>query len=201
MRSSILIVEDEWLIADSLQGDLESMGYQVVGIASSGEDAMAKAAEHKPDLILMDIVLKGKMDGVQTAVAIRDCCQIPVIYLTAYVDDQTLTRARETGSFGYLVKPVESYQLRPMIEMALAKHQLEKERETLLARLQTAQAHIKALQGTLPICASCKNIRDDDGYWQRVETYIQEHSEADFTHGICPDCLVKLYPELYQSKQ
>ena len=196
-QSRILIVEDEWLIADELQANLEDAGYAVAGIASSGKDAIALAAEQQPDLVLMDIVIKGESDGIETAVLMREQFNIPVIYLTAYVDKKTIQRARETGASSYVVKPAGIHQLVPMIEIVLSKAQVERNRDKLLQELQTAQEHIKILQGTLPICASCKKIRDDGGYWQQVETYIREHSEADFTHGICPDCLVKLYPEIY----
>jgi hypothetical protein len=73
---------------------------------------------------------------------------------------------------------------------------VEKERENLIAKLQDAVAKIKTLRGLLPICSSCKKIRDDKGYWNQIESYIRDHSEAEFTHGICPKCAKKLYPEL-----
>jgi PAS domain S-box-containing protein len=78
--------------------------------------------------------------------------------------------------------------------------QFEEERETLIAQLQNSLKEIKVLRGIIPICASCKKIRDDQGFWQQVEVYIHEHSEADFSHGICPDCTVKLYPEIFGKK-
>lgn len=81
------------------------------------------------------------------------------------------------------------------MEIGLYKAKLEEERERLIAELQDALATIKTLVGLIPMCASCKKIRDDEGYWQSVERYIEEHSYAEFSHGICPDCLRKLYPE------
>jgi hypothetical protein len=76
----------------------------------------------------------------------------------------------------------------------------EEERERLIAELQEALAKIKTLRGLIPICASCKNVRDDQGYWQQVEVYIRDHSEAEFSHGLCPDCARQLYPEFYQDE-
>lgn len=195
-QSKILIVEDEWLIADVMQDGLEYAGYTVVGIASSGKDAVALAATQQPDLVLMDIMLKGDIDGTETAVLIHDQFNIPVIYLTAYADENSIERARKTGASSYLVKPVGMHQLVPMIEVVLAKADAERIRDKLIQELQAAQEQIKILRGTLPICASCKKIRDDAGYWQQVETYIRQHSEAEFTHGLCPDCLLKLCPEI-----
>ncbi len=79
--------------------------------------------------------------------------------------------------------------------------QAEKERERLIQELQQAMTNVKALSGLLPICASCKKIRDDEGYWKQIESYISAHSEAEFSHGICPDCLKKLYPDIYEKMQ
>lgn len=85
-------------------------------------------------------------------------------------------------------------------ELTQYKDELEKLVEQRTKKLQEAMSKVKVLSGFLPICSSCKKIRDDRGYWNQIESYIQEHSEADFSHGICPDCAVKLYPELYASK-
>ncbi len=81
------------------------------------------------------------------------------------------------------------------------RRKLEKEREKLISDLQSALANVKKLSGLLPICSSCKKIRDDEGYWQEVERYLAEHSEAEFTHGICPECAKKFYPALYKKKK
>ena len=95
----LLVVEDESIVAMDIKHRAEGMGYKVMGIASSGEEAISKTAEFQPDLILMDIVLKGKMDGVQAAQIIREKYEIPVVYLTAYSDEKTLGRAKLTGPF------------------------------------------------------------------------------------------------------
>ena len=121
---------------------------------------------------------------------------IPVIFLTAFVDEKTLDRAKLTAPCGYLTKPFEENDLRIAIEVGLYRAKLESERETLIKELQEAIAKIKTLSGLIPICAWCKKIRDDQGYWQTEEQYIKEHSPAEFTHSICPDCQKKYFPEI-----
>jgi PAS domain S-box-containing protein len=124
--AQILVVEDESIVAKGIQHDLRSMGYAVPVIASSGEEALEKASETYPDLVLMDIVLKGQMDGIETIRKMRDRFDIPVVYLTAYEDDATLKRAQVTEPFGYLLKPYEEKELHTTIEMALYKHRMER---------------------------------------------------------------------------
>lgn len=193
----ILVVEDENIVAEDLQDCLKNLGYTVSAIASSGEEALQKATEMHPDLVLMDIRLKGEIDGVEAAHQIQARFSIPVVYLTAHADKDTLQRAKVTEPFGYILKPFEERELYTIIEVALYKHKVEKDRERLIAELQGALAKVKHLSGFLPICASCKKIRDDQGYWKQVEDYIREHSEVEFTHSLCLECVKKLYPELY----
>jgi PAS domain S-box-containing protein len=124
--NKILIVEDEPLIAMEIEDRLISMGYAVSGVVSSGEKAIKKIAQTSPDLVLMDIMLEGDMDGVEAASQIRALFDIPVIYLTAYADSKTLERARISEPFGYLIKPFQERELHAAIEMALYKHSMEK---------------------------------------------------------------------------
>ena len=121
----ILVVEDESIVAMDIKHRLESLDYEVSEIASSGEDAVEKAGKTHPDLILMDIVLKGEMDGIDAAQIIKDRFDIPVVYLTAYSDDKTLKRAKITSPFGYIIKPFEDQELHSAIEVALYKHMME----------------------------------------------------------------------------
>jgi len=130
---NILIVEDELLIAKNLSHKLEDLGYQIVGIVSCGADAIQRAGEMKPDLILMDIVIKGDMDGIETAVRINQKFDIPIIYTTAYADDETLQRAENTGSYGYLLKPFKQRELHATIKIALSKHQEAVKMQKLIA--------------------------------------------------------------------
>jgi len=120
---------------------------------------------------------------------------IPVIFLTAYVDEKTLDRAKGTVPAGYITKPFEENDLRIAVEVGLYRARLENQREVLIKDLQEAMSKIKTLSGLIPICAWCKKIRDDQGYWQTVEQYVKEHSQAEFTHGMCPECQKKYMPE------
>ncbi len=122
----ILIVEDEYIIANDIQMSLESMGYTVCALAASGEQAISKTKEHLPDLILMDIMLKGDMDGIETAKHITESFDIPVVFLTAYSDDEILERAKEICPFSYLIKPFKERELKTSIEVALYKFRMEK---------------------------------------------------------------------------
>jgi PAS domain S-box-containing protein len=122
----ILVVEDDRVVARDIQHQLTRIGHTVVGVTPLGEDAVRLALESHPDLVLMDIRLEGALDGVDAAQQIRNRCQVPVVYLTAYADDETLRRARVTEPFGYLLKPFEDSQLRTVIEMALYKHTAER---------------------------------------------------------------------------
>jgi two-component sensor histidine kinase len=122
----ILIVDDEQLIALDVQNYLKKIGYGVTGIASSGKEALEMAAKTKPDLILMDIVLKGSMDGIETARRIRVQHDIPSIFLTAYIDDEKIERAKVAQPFGYILKPFDKKELRVAIEMAYNKHKWDR---------------------------------------------------------------------------
>ena len=125
-NAQILVVEDEGIIAKDIKNTLSLLGYSVIGIASSGEKAIEKAMETHPDLVLMDIVLEGDMDGVEAAEHIRDRFDIPVVYITAYSDDTTLQRAKITEPYGYILKPFQERELYTTIEMALYKHMIER---------------------------------------------------------------------------
>ncbi len=119
----ILVVEDEKIVALGIKRMLKHMGYIVPSIASSGEEAIKKAEITFPDLILMDIMLKGEIDGITAAKTISAKMDIPVVYLTAYSDDKIVKRANETQAYGYIVKPFEENELRTTIELALRQTQ------------------------------------------------------------------------------
>jgi len=123
--TDIFIVEDEKIVALDIAASLKSLGYNVTGMASSGTEAIEKVGKKIPDLILMDIRLKGEMDGISTAETIRAQHDIPVIYLTAYADENTLERAKRTEPYGYLLKPYEKRVLHSTIEMAHYKRKME----------------------------------------------------------------------------
>jgi two-component system cell cycle sensor histidine kinase/response regulator CckA len=122
----ILVVEDEAIVAGDIKGRLETMGYEVVGTASTADDAVKKAGSFSPELALMDIRLAGNADGIEAAGVLRRRYDIPSIFITAYADEETLTRARATEPLGYLVKPFQDRELHATIEMALYRHQAER---------------------------------------------------------------------------
>jgi PAS domain S-box-containing protein len=146
-----MLVEDEAIISSDLQASLEDAGYEVVAIASSGPEAITMAQQTRPDLIIMDVMLRGDMDGIEAAGRIRETISSPVIYLTAFAHDAVLERAKQTEPFGYLIKPVQNRELYSTIEMALVKHQMEirlrESREWFLVTLRSiADAVIAADQ-------------------------------------------------------
>ncbi|MDD5578033.1 MAG: EAL domain-containing protein [Methylobacter sp.] len=126
LANKIMIVEDEGIIAMDIRNQLESFGYNVVATAFSGGQAISLATEYRPQLVMMDIVLKGSMDGITAAEKITQSLHIPVIFLTAYSDPETLRRAKSTGAYGYLIKPFRPDELHASIEVALYKYQLER---------------------------------------------------------------------------
>ena len=125
-KASVMVVEDESVVAKDIQNSLRNMGYDAPVVAATGEDAVVRAGEMRPDVVLMDIMLRGEMDGIQAADLIRSKLDIPVIYLTAYTDDETLKRAKVSEAFGYLLKPFDEEELQIAIEMALYKHTMER---------------------------------------------------------------------------
>lgn len=161
-EARILIVEDEGLVARDLAQRLRNMGHTVVGIVASGRAAVEQTAELHPDLILMDIHLQGEMDGVDTASEIRFVYDVPVIYLTAYADDETLRRAKVTEPFGYILKPFEERELQVIIEMALYKHRVEcqlKEYTLELDRLHAALER-RVLECTVQLQTTISELAD-----------------------------------------
>ena len=195
-NEKILIVEDEAIVMLHIRRALEKLGYIVAGMAGAGDEAVIKATEIRPDLVLMDIVLKGEIDGIEAADKIRTALNVPVIYLTAHADEATLQRAKVTEPFGYIVKPFRERDLQIAIEFALYKGRMEGERNLLIHQLQDALENVRTLSGMLPICSYCKKIRDDKGYWNQLEAYLREHSGTEFTHSICPDCAIKVIEDL-----
>jgi phosphoserine phosphatase RsbU/P len=159
------------------------------------------------DLILMDVLMP-ELDGVEACRQIKSrphLCDIPIIMVTAKSDLSNLQAAFAAGANDYITKPVNSVELLARASSALAlKKEMDcrKAREEELRRsndaLQKALRDVKVLRGLIPICASCKKIRNDGGFWQQLEEYIGEHSEAEFSHGICQPCVKKLYPGISQ---
>lgn len=139
--SKILVVEDEYIVALDLKSQIEKLGHAVVGIAGTGQQAIELADEHRPDLILMDIRLRGDLDGIDAAIKIREHLGIPIIYLTAFTDATTLERASITQPFGYILKPYQERELETTIQMAIYKSQIEAELHRSVNQLNLIMKH------------------------------------------------------------
>jgi PAS domain S-box-containing protein len=150
----ILVVEDGLIMARDIERRLSTMGYRVAGVASTGEEAVRKARECKPDLVLMDVSLKGPMDGIQAAAQIRQQADIPIVYVTAYSDEATLRRARSTEPFGYVLKPFEERELRTIIEIALYRHSVD-------AHLRENEKRYRTIAEMTPAFAYSVAVRPD----------------------------------------
>ena len=127
-KARIMIVEDEWIIANDIKNSLADMDYRVTSIAGTAEEAINQAEENMPDLVLMDIMLQGSMNGIEAAREIRGRFGIPVIYLTAYDNQYLVNQAKTTDNYGYLLKPFKDKELDIAIDMALHRDRLEKGR-------------------------------------------------------------------------
>jgi response regulator RpfG family c-di-GMP phosphodiesterase len=181
-----MVVEDEWIVADQLCNNLKDLGYMVCSTASTGDEAIRNVEEERPDLILMDIVLKSKMDGIEAVDRITSQFDIPVIYLTAYTNQEYIERAKQTKPFGYLVKPFKQNELYANIEMALHKHRLDKEIKDYLGRL------VKCYKGTIESVSVAIELRGPyvSGHHRRVAEFAQaiagEMRLSDFLiEGVC----------------
>ncbi len=192
----VLIVEDDPMVGEMIQGLLEDIGYTVAGKAIDGLQAIEMAQSLQPDVVLMDIKMPN-MDGIEATRHIYESCPTPVVVLTAHETPKLVEGASAAGVGAYLVKPSNTREMERAIAIAIARFDDLMELRRLNAELQDALAQAKTLSGLLPICASCKKIRDDEGYWTQLETYIQEHSDILFSHGLCPECANKLYPEIF----
>jgi AmiR/NasT family two-component response regulator len=201
-----MIVDDEALIVEAIRDILNHLGYTIVGEAGDGRQAVELAQSVQPEIILMDFRMP-TMDGLQATRQIQQIRPTPVVLLTAHDSLDIVEQAGAAGVGAYLTKPPDAGAIERSIAIAMARfkdmmdlRRLNVELERHNQDLQAALAKVKQLSGLLPICANCKKIRNDQGYWQDVAVYVRDHSEADFSHGICPDCMKKLYPEYYESE-
>ena len=193
MNKQILVVEDELVVAKNIQNRLENLGYFVPAVVTSGEEAIKKVADIQPDLILMDIMLESELDGIEAAKQISKRFDIPIIYLTAYGDDQTLQRAKITEPYGYILKPFETRDLQSNIEMALYKHTIlskikdnEKWLSTVLTSISDAvittdkEGYITFIN---PVAETLTDSKHIDVIGKPLETVFKIISEKNHTTG------------------
>ena len=195
---SVLVVEDDINILLATSRLLRSADYCVFE-AETGKKGLGLAREKHPDLVLLDVHLPD-MNGYDVCRQIKadeTLRQSYVVMLSgSMITSDNQSEGLEIGADDYLIRPIANRELLARIQAICRLIRAEHERSLLIEKLQNALATIKTLTGMLPICASCKKIRDDQGYWEEVELYVKKHSTADFTHGICPDCLKKIYGDI-----
>lgn len=187
-KPKVMIVDD---VVENLKVLIELLkdDYQLIPL-KSGKIALEKLDQDPlPDLLLLDIVMP-EMDGYELCARIKNnprTAEIPIIFITAVSEVMDDAKAFELGAVDYVTKPFN-----PLTVKARACTHIKLYRT--MRELQIALNDIRTLSGFIPICASCKKIRDDKGFWNQVEIYIQDRSDAQFSHGICPDCADKYYP-------
>ena len=195
----VLVAEDEFLVCKAVLRAVEQMGHTLVGTATDGEKAVEMTCQLRPDVVLMDIKMP-RLDGLAASAKIQSRCPTPVVVLTAHESEELLSSAAQYGVTAYLAKPPDVSDMNRAITMALARHRdlmesrrLARELKEQKANLERALAEVRTLRGIVPICANCKQVRDDDGFWRQVEAYVEAHSDARFSHGLCPACAERLY--------
>ena len=197
----VLVVEDSPLQALHLRRLLEESGY-LVQIAGDGLDALEQFSRRAFSILISDWIMP-KMDGTELIRRIRSMdlpSYVYAILLTSKDQREDLLAGMGSGADDFLTKPVDPAVLSVRLRAGERILRLERGLADRNRALEKTLGEMKRLSGLLPMCANCKNIRDDQGYWHQVESYIRDHSEADFTHGLCPACLEKLYPEIFPGK-
>jgi PleD family two-component response regulator len=196
-KAKILVVDDTPLNIQVLNETLEKE-FDVF-FALNGNEALQKADTLQPDLIILDIMMP-VMDGFEVCRSLKKNDQlrnIPIIFITALSQSKEESQGLALGAADYISKPFN-----PDLVLLRVRNNLELKYQRDILELRTrelekALAEIKVLQGIIPICAACKKIRNDQGYWQQLEIYIRDHSEAEFSHAICPGCAKELYQQQY----
>ncbi len=194
----ILVVDDNADVARSTARVLEQSGY-VTAMAANGQKAFNILADFQPDLVLSDCDMP-EMGGVELCRRIKidpAYCGVMVILISStHIHTEQQSDGLDSGADSYIVRPIANRELVARLEAFVRIFRLNRTLREKNDALAAALARVKLLSGMLPICSGCKKIRDDQGYWSRVERYIQERSEATFTHGLCPDCIQIYYPDL-----
>jgi len=194
----VLIAEDSVTTRKKLEDLLEQWGYSPVSVTDGSEALRILESDEAPNIAVIDWIMPG-IEGIEVCRQIRQKKRSSPLYfiiLTAKVKNEEIIEGLEAGADDYMVKPFEQGELRARIRAGQRVVELQMELSSRIKELQDAQSHIRQLQGIIPICAHCHKIRDDQEIWQKIEAYIEKHSGARFSHGICPDCVKKYYPEL-----
>ena len=198
-----LIADDDRIATEILSTALQRMNI-VVSVANDGGAAWELlTAGDGPSLAIIDWMMP-TVDGLELCRRIRQTAayaHMYVILLTGRDDRKDVVAGLDAGADDYIVKPFDPDELRARVQVGIRVLTLQERLADRVAELQDALTSVKRLQGLLPICSYCKRIRGDDQYWQQVDSYIVEHSDAQFTHGICPPCAQKLMAEIEEERQ
>lgn len=192
--------EDMMILEKLIKGiKLRNIRYTTVTKLAQAVDALKKGGF---DLVISDLTVPDSR-GLQTFHALREASpRTPIILLTGMDDETMAVQAMQEGAQDYLIKgEITSNLLQRAARYAIERNTLIQERLKLITGLTEAMSKVKMLTGLLPICAGCKKIRNDNGYWEQVENYLKAHSDIEFTHGFCPDCMQRLYPEFVDEKK
>lgn len=192
---------DDLLILERLIKSLKNRDFRFTS-AKKLSEAADYLKKDRFDLIISDLTLPDSR-GLETFRSLHaQAARTPIILLTGMDDESMAIQAVREGAQDYLVKgEIGSNLLLRAITYAIERNRLKEEREKLINELTEALSKVKVLSGLLPICASCKKIRNDKGYWEQVEMYLKQHADIEFTHGFCPDCMKRLYPEFIREKK
>jgi sigma-B regulation protein RsbU (phosphoserine phosphatase) len=190
----ILVADDEPVSRRLLASTLTTWGYEVVAVENGIKAWQYFEGEHRPSLAILDWMMPG-MSGVEICTRARQNAKTEGIYLillTARGNRGDLVMGLGAGANDFIIKPYDRDELRARVEVGIRVVELQENLAQRVRELEAALKRVKQLQGLLPICSYCKKIRDDRNYWQRVEHYICEHSDVQFSHGICPECFEKI---------
>jgi phosphoserine phosphatase RsbU/P len=195
----VLVAEDQVVSRHILAGNLRKWGYEVIAVEDGTRAWEALQAPGAPQLAVLDWLMPG-MDGIEICQQIRKRPQTRPTYLillTARRGQEDKIHGLQSGADDYITKPFDHEELRARVQVGFRVLELQGALAQRVRELEEALSRVKTLQGLLPICSYCKKIRNDRNYWQQVEGYISDHSEAQFSHGICPECYARfVQPEL-----
>lgn len=198
----ILIAEDDDVSRRVLQLTLTTAGHDVVATKNGIEALTVLENENAPSLAILDWMMPD-LDGLDVCRRVRRLSNVPPVYiilLTAKNEKEDIVEGLEAGANDYVTKPFDTLELRARVQVGQMVIDLQHNLAARVVELEIALAQVKQLQGILPICSYCKNVRDDDDYWQTVENYISSHSDTQFSHGICPDCYEKVVKPQFEQR-
>lgn len=194
----ILIADDDDTSRTMLAGVLGKYGYEVESVPDGHEAWLRLKEKDAPKLVILDWMMPG-MDGLEVLRRIRereDGESFYILLLTSRDEKKDIVEGLDAGANDYLPKPFNPGELRARVEVGRRMIFMQETLARKIEELRKAIEKIRTLRGIIPICAGCKKIRNDQGYWQQVEVYVKNHSDAEFSHGLCPECLTIMYPDL-----